>query len=1159
MTNFNNIQTKLEQFIKKYYTNELIKGFILFAAFGLLYFIFTLFVEHFLWLQPGARSVLFFGFVLVELALLVRFIALPLFKLMGLQQGISLKEASKIIGNHFPEVDDKLLNVLQLKEANSESELLIASIEQKAAKLQPIPFKLAIDFQKNAKYLKYLAIPLVIWLFTLISGNNGIFKESLDRVVHYKTAYEPPAPFSFRILNKQLTTIEGKPFEVRIATIGDVIPENVKVYFNDENYYLRDDGVGRFRHTFTNVSNTISFFIEANGVRSKTYELEVLKTPTIVGFEMSLNYPNYTKKRDELIMNTGNAVVPEGTTVTWKVGTEQTETVSWSTLRDNATPENLKKAMANSFSISKRVKEHLKYRITTSNANLKDYEKLNYTIQVVKDAYPEITIKSDIDSVSRGPVQFVGQLSDDYGLSSLNLVYYDSENKDSVRTKEIQINNTSFEEFYYVFDPKGDVELDAGKNYELYFEAFDNDAVNGKKSVKSKIFSFHNKTKEEISEDILKEQKESLDELDKAAKRTEKLSKDFEEFSKKLKNKPELNWNDKNEMNQFLKRQEQYQEMFEQQTDKLKENLDEQGENENNESLRDKKEELQKRIQETAEMQRKEKLLEELRKMSEKLDKEGLLKKLDKLTEQNKQSKRSLERLLEMTKRFYVEKKAADIADKLDGLAKKQEKLSDSINNTASAQDKLNEEFKKIKKELEELKKQNFKLTLPMNLPSTKNEEKIVEERMKEAKSELEKIDKQDPRELTKKDMLTKGLTEEDLQKMIQEYDQKQKEKEALDKERSELSRERQKKMDAQNKQQQSSKQKAKKSQKSAAKKMKEMSSTMKGAMMDMQGESIDENIDDLRAIVENLVTFSLDQEQLMLSLEDVNASHPSYPKKLKKQQILKEHFEHIDDSLYTLSLRLQQLSVKIQEDITEAHYNIDKSLENIAENRMRQGITNQQYTMTAANNLADVLSDMLNAMQNPSMGSGKGKGKKQSVGLPDIIKKQQGLNDQMKEGMGKKKEGEQDGQGQKKGGQGQGEEMTGEQYRIYQEQQALRKSLEELMEKEGNGTKEGKKALDKMKALEEQLLDKGFDNKVLERMLQMEHELLKLKDARLKQGQDSKRKSDTSTREFEKRRIKAIQLKKLFINSDEILNRQPLPLRTNYKKKVREYFKDSL
>ncbi len=1151
MVSFNNIREKLQQFIKKYYTNELIKGFILFAAFGLLYFIFTLFIEHFLWLRPSARSILFFGFILVELALLARFIALPLFKLMGLQKGISLEDASKIIGNHFPEVDDKLLNVLQLNQESRESELLMASIEQKAADLQPIPFKLAINFKNNAKYLKYLAIPLIIWLFTLISGNNDIFKNSLDRVVHYKTAYEPPAPFMFKILNKELTTIEGETFEVQIETIGDLVPENAKIYFNEENYFLRDDGVGRFTHVFTNVSDPILFYVEANGVRSKSYELNVLKIPTVVGFEMFLNYPNYTKKSNETVKNSGNAVAPEGTTITWNIRTQEAETVTWSSLVNNETSEEFNEKTTNVFTISKQVRDHLKYKVSVSNGNLKDYEKLNYAIQVIKDEYPEIAIKSDVDSVSRGPVQFVGQLSDDYGLSKLNLVYYDSNNRDSIKKQEIEINKTTFEEFYYVFDPKGDLNLEEGKDYEVYFEAFDNDGVNGSKSVKSKVYSFRTKTKQEISEDILKEQKESLDELDKAAKRTEKLSKDFEEFSKKIKNKPELNWNDKNEMNQFLKRQEQYQEMFEEQTQKLKENLDEQGENDDNQSLKDKKEELQKRIKETAEMQRKEKLLEELEKMAEKLDKEGMLEKLDKLTEQNKQSKRSLERLLELTKRYYVEKKATDIADKLDALAKKQEKLSDSIVNTAGNQEKLNEVFEDIKKGLDELEKENLKLQLPMDLPDTGRDEKEIEDNMKEAKNELNKLTELDPRLLTKKDLFMMGLEEKDKQKLIDEYDEKKKREESLDKERSDLSRERE--------QDKKAKQNAQRKQKSAAKKMKEMSSSMKGAMMEMQGRGLEENIDDLRAIVENLVSFSLDQEQLMLSLDGVNASHASYPRKLKKQQILKEHFEHIDDSLYTLSLRLQELSVNIQKDITEAHYNIDKSLENIAENRMRQGISNQQYTMTAANNLADVLSDMLNSLQNPSMGSGKGGGGKPSVGLPDIIEKQKGLNEKMKDGVGKKNKGGKEGENGNKGGEGQGEKMTGEQYQIYQEQQALRKSLEELIEKEGHGGKEGKDALDKMKMLEEQLLDKGFDNKVLERMLQLEHELLKLKDARLKQGMDSKRKADSSSKKYQERRIKELQLQRLFFNPNEILNRQPLPLHTDYKNRVREYFKESL
>lgn len=1113
MSNFNDIQQKLQQFIKKYYTNELIKGVILFFTFGLLYFLFTLFVEYFLWLSPKARSVLFYVFVLVELGLLIKFIVLPISKLFGLQKGISFTDASKIIGSHFSEVDDRLLNVLQLNENEQQSELLLASIEQKSANLQPIPFKNAILFKNNIKYLKYLSIPLLIWFFIFLTGNNSIFNESYDRVVNYKTVYEAPAPFSFIIQNDSLENIEGQSFELIVETEGKVVPENINIVFNKENYLLNDAN-GQFSYKFDNLKETTNFYMEANGVRSKTYELKVVKIPTVIGFVMYANYPSYTGKKDETIKNTGNAIIPEGTVITWNITTKATDSLRLITAKRS--PFILKSK--DKFSISRKVKNHLEYRISTSNKNLKDYEKLSYTLEVIKDEHPKIIIKSDIDSVSRGAFQFAGQLSDDYGLKKLNLVYYDKDDKKSLQKQEISINKSTFEEFYYIFSAEN-LKIEKGKAYEMYFEVFDNDNVNGSKSTKSKTFQFYNKTKQEITNDLLKEQKHNLDKLDKTTKITEKLSKDLEDFSKKIKKKPELNWNDKKELNQFLKRQEQYKQMLEKHTEELKENLDEQEQNSDDKTIKDKKEELKKRIEEAQELQEKNDLLEQLKKMSEKLDKEKMLNKLDKLTQQNKQEKKSLERLLELSKRFFVEKKAAQIANKLDSLSKKQKEQSEKDQNKATDQEELNKDFEKIQKDFQELKKQNKQLAQPMDFPQTNADEEKIKEEMKKASEKLE----------------------------------------AQEKEQKETAKEEQK-------------QAAAKKQKSAAKKIEQLSKKMQGAMSEMQGESLKENIDDLKAILDNLLTFSFDQEQLLMAFDGTDAGDAEFPKRLKKQQIIKENFEHIDDSLYTLSLRLQKLSSKIQKHLTDAHYNLDKSLENLAENRIHQGRSNQQYTMTAANDLADMLSDMLNSLQNPKMGKGKGKGEGESFSLPDIIKKQKGLGDKMKEGMKKgEKPGEKDGNGEKEGkkgegkngkngkegGQNKGEQMTGEQYQIYKEQNALKEALKEMMGKNGNNGSQGQKAIKQMDELEKLLLDKGFDNQVLQKMVRLEHELLKLEKAEQEQGKDNKRKSETNTKEFELRSIPKIKGEKLYFNNNEILNRKPLPLRNNYKKKVQQYFKE--
>jgi len=363
---------------------------------------------------------------------------------------------------------------------------------------------------------------------------------------------------------------------------------------------------------------------------------------------------------------------------------------------------------------------------------------------------------------------------------------------------------------------------------------------------------------------------------------------------------------------------------------------------------------------------------------------------------------------------------------------------------------------------------------------------------------------------------------------------------------------------------------KAKKNQKKAAQKMKKMSEQMSQPMAGGSSQQISEDIDMLRQILDNLVLFSFDQEDVMNQFKNIQVNHNKYAKHLIKQQGLREHFEHVDDSLFALSLRQPMLSEQINKEITEVFFNIDKSLEQLAENRLYQGLAAQQYTVTSANNLASFLSDILDNMEsqmNPSPGKGEG-----DMQLPDIIMSQEELNKQMEEGMkkseeGQKKEGEkgeegeegepkQNEEGDKQGeGEGNNEELKGELFKIYQQQQQLRQALEDKLGKEGkNGV--GSNLLKQMEGIERDLLNKGFTNRTLQRMMQLKHQLLKLENATFQQGEDNKRKSKTNENQFSNTLNNQFFNAKQYFNTTEILNRQALPLQQVYKKKVKEYFK---
>ena len=127
----------------------------------------------------------------------------------------------------------------------------------------------------------------------------------------------------------------------------------------------------------------------------------------------------------------------------------------------------------------------------------------------------------------------------------------------------------------------------------------------------------------------------------------------------------------------------------------------------------------------------------------------------------------------------------------------------------------------------------------------------------------------------------------------------------------------------------------------------------------------------------------------------------------------------------------------------------------------------------------------------------------------------------------------------------------------IYKEQKELRDALQkELNQQEGKGF--GQNALDQMKQLEKQLLNKGFNNETLQKALNLKYELLKLEKALQQQGEDKKRQSETNKKEFSNPSSALPSNLQQYMNSIEILNRQSLPLRSNFNQKVQEYFKNN-
>ncbi|WP_224488158.1 DUF4175 family protein [Robertkochia flava] len=1102
------IKRKLSAFLNKYYTGMLIKGSILFLATGGLYFLLTLAIEYFLWLSPEIRAILFWLFIGVEMILFVKFIFIPLLYLLKIRKGLDEKTASKMIGAHFQEIDDKLLNLLQLADHPEKSELLLAGIQQRSEELRNIPFQKAIQLSSNLKYLKFLAIPLLILAIVWLSGKAISLKDSYTRMVNYQTVYNPPAPFSFTVLNDSMTAISGVPFQLRVATSGKLLPETVMIDRDGTESFMQPGRNGTFEYTLDPAEGPIRFYLKSNEVSSGPYTIDVLPVPALLNFSMSLDYPGYTGKKDEVLENSGNATVPEGTSVSWKVRAAHTTKVELmlldSTLEFDTENEYYK--------IYQKVYKTLPYEIATSNADLQRFEKLGFRIQVIKDQHPEIQTTAMEDSLSAaGSQRIIGEISDDYGFKKLELIYYREDRPQEEQKVLLSQPAGTIDKFAYTFP--GQIQLEAGHNYRYAFRVTDNDALRNGKTAESTLYSFYSMKAQERESLQLEQQKENIKTLDRNIEHMERQESELEELKNINKQKENLTYSDQRKLDNFLSRQQQQEALMKKYTRKMQENLEQfqQGKEQKDEFNELLKERLERQ---QLEIEKNQQLLEEMKKLSEKINKEELSNRLEQLAKSQQSNKRSLEQLLELTKRYYVQAKAENIRKALEEQAEIQDSLS-RINDSqeSQSQEELNKQFEETSEKLEQLQQENNALKSPMDLGRDKEQEEQIKKEQQEALDQLK----------------------------------------------------------APMKEQTPSNKETNKKQENISQKVRKLAQNMTSAMSMANAEMINEDAAMLRQILDNLIKFTFDQEEIMENLNNYDQNNPNLPVYLRRQNDLKSLFEHVDDSLFALSLRRPELSEVVNTNITEVYYNMDKSLERFADNQYYQGITHQQYTLTAANNLSDFLSDMLDNMQNMMMGSGNGSG--DPFQLPDIIQSQEELNKKMQEGMQKQQEGnskdgekegasEQEGKGEQDGGKQdgtqQGESMSEEIFEIYKQQQQLRQALEnQLKDMQGEGNKQSAKNLSRqMEQIEEELLNNGLNAQTLRRMQNLQHQLLKLEDAERMQGQKQERESSTNRKEFTQNTSNQSNEAQDSFQELEILQRQVLPLREIYKLKVQRYFK---
>ena len=894
--------------------------------------------EYIIEFNSTTRSILFYGILSVGFLILIELLRY-LYIILNKSKQISDDESAIKIGNHFSSVRDKLLNLLQLKNFKNPSELVTASIKQKEKEFETIKFEKSVNTKKSREYTKYF-LALLLILIISISFFPSIFTQSSIRILHYNKDFIAGNSFSFKLHNKSLSVLKNENILIQVSIEEDSSLRDIFVLSDKNKFSMNyNPEANVFQYSFRNMQKNTNIQFEASGFTSSNYIIKVIPNQSLENLSVFLNYPNYTQKKDEIIKNTGNLIVPQGTTIEWNLETSNSKGVSLSFEKPSLYID-MNKLESNKFFSKKRVFTSSPYSLNIFHNSLEDTNSIAYYLEIIPDDYPSIYIQQYGDTIFYKDIYIEGEIMDDYGISSLRMNYRVISNTKNTDYQSVDISfnrKLNAQSFLYKFNLQ-QYEITNNETLEYYIEVKDNDAVNGNKSIKTRVFQFKIPDSSTIDKLISKKTETTKSDLKNTSRDIDNLKSQLLAIEEKIKGKKKLQWEDKVSIEKLIKKRELVTEeikKLQSSYEKLRNYQEQIGAEED---IVDRMEYLKKDIERLMRNEN----LELYNKLEKNLNEDSnreIEETLNEILFNENNLQYEINRIKELFKQLEFKQKTYEISKKLNELSKKQEDISyitEESEDILKSQKDINRKYSDIDNSINELKELNKHLKRKRNINPTED-----------IREEITNLQKSIENNLTNK------------------------------------------------KTEQSSKE-----QRRLSNSFKKLSERLTEEEKNIDEVAIKRNYQSLRQILDNLLLLSFEQESLM---EEITSNQNYTINDINQKQItILEISDIINDSLLNIGKEVEQLQSFISKEVSLVKRYIEKALENLKAKRLSRVPKNQQLAMSSINNLALLLSDLLNNMQsklNPSRGDQNKQNQKLSDMQKTINQDIMKLSDQQRQG----------------------------------------------------------------------------------------------------------------------------------------------------------------
>ena len=699
------LHKNIAAYIRSHYKLEAVKQSVLFVFFSALLWLFVLMTEYALWLPATARKILFWGSWTVQVLLLLRYGLFPWLQYAGLFRRMTAMDVARQLAGTRPGLADKLINFLQLEKLpDADHDLLAYELERREKELLRFNLRQILPSRRYWRYVYLLLIPLFAGaLFRLQAPLKGL-AASYQRLEYYNRPFQRPAPFSVDIISP-LRAIPGHPYTLKVRVSGDVLPENLEILRDNQRQTLRRTNDTVFVYEMPEFERATDFELLAGKYRFGPFRIEAVAVPAVDSFYVNASPPPYLGRKQTQTFRNTDLNLPEGSHIRWHLFVSKSHLASINkhdSIRLHPTGDSLKWDLL--------LRRDTTLRFTFINQNSGQSIGLFFHIHSQPDLPPELQVHLQADtSLYAIRHLLLMQGDDDKGLSSLLLHYRTPGGKEHTKTlRHYGGRKTMREQWIFPYD----FHLPDTLRYTYYFTLADNNTATGPRTARSPVFVYHPRARNATERQ--KHEQQTLQNAGKQLQQFGKQTKQIDRSLRELRTRKTTDWQFQNRVADNLQQSARQKKELLEMNRRLKEML-RQAEKQNPDNPQLKA--LKKRLAENERRLKNDSLEQQLQKLLNQLNREKLLDQLEKLENQNRLEKRSMERMLEMVKRFYIEQHLKQMADSLSQLARRQEKLARTDQDTPGQQQKLNRRTDSLHKQFQSLQQMNRSLKEPVQMP----------------------------------------------------------------------------------------------------------------------------------------------------------------------------------------------------------------------------------------------------------------------------------------------------------------------------------------------------------------------------------------------------------------------------------------------------------